>query len=123
MPHLSTGGFATITHPGNAPIGLPTGSFSNPTAYVGRVDYVYRMSTTEVTNAQWVMFLNAYRFTVWFDCRETLIGIFDMNEDTVLDYEDLVAWLLANADINFDGDINAIDFEDLLEAVEYFDGL
>ena len=49
--------FATITHPGNASIGL---NYFGTTYQVGRVDYAYRMATTEVTNAQWVQFLNVY---------------------------------------------------------------
>lgn len=49
--------FATITHSGNAP--TTVSNFQIPQS-VGRVDYAYRMATTEVTNAQWVTFLNTY---------------------------------------------------------------
>lgn len=49
--------FAAISHPGNAAASV--NHFGQP-INVGRVDYAYRMATTEVTNAQWVNFLNVY---------------------------------------------------------------
>ena len=55
--------FATITHPGNR---LPTlaeyGTLipPPPSEQFGRVDYVYRIATTEVTNRQWFEFVQAY---------------------------------------------------------------
>lgn len=50
--------FATITHPGNAPRTI-TNPLRPPTS-AGRVDYAYRIATTEVTRAQWVEFVRAY---------------------------------------------------------------
>jgi Sulfatase-modifying factor enzyme 1 len=57
--------WATITKPGNrnanaaeAPGFHPP--ISNPAVTVGRVDYVYRMATTEVTVGNWLEFVKAY---------------------------------------------------------------
>ena len=53
--------FATITHPGNR---LPTlaeyGANVLPRVEFGRVDYTYRIATTEVTGRQWHEFVQAY---------------------------------------------------------------
>lgn len=51
--------WATVTHPGNAPytLNLPF----NQTRQIGQVNYEYRISKTEVTTADWVEFVNAYK--------------------------------------------------------------
>lgn len=43
-----------------------------------------------------------YQFAIVFDCRGGLLEVFDMNEDGILNYADIYAWLLENED--FDGD-------------------
>ncbi|MFM9957812.1 MAG: SUMF1/EgtB/PvdO family nonheme iron enzyme [Phycisphaerales bacterium] len=49
--------WATITHPGNAPYSVPP-NIGQPRT-VGRVDYVYRISKTEMSAADWAPFANA----------------------------------------------------------------
>lgn len=49
--------WATITHPGNAPYNSPP-DIGQPRT-VGRVDYVYRISKTEMSAADWAPFANA----------------------------------------------------------------
>lgn len=51
--------WATITHAGNRAT-IPSEVPFNPTAQIGRVDYEYRMATTEVTVGQWFEFVQAY---------------------------------------------------------------
>ncbi len=48
--------WAVIGNPGNAPDPL---NITQVAPMIGRVDYVYRIATTEVTNAQYAAFLNA----------------------------------------------------------------
>jgi hypothetical protein len=51
-------GWSTIGNPGNR----GANADEAPTSVgLGRVDYTYRLSQTETTNAQWIEFLNAYR--------------------------------------------------------------
>lgn len=53
--------WSTVGSPGNAPTNVPTGSVVPPfSVEVGRVDYSYRMMTTEVTVGQWYDFVRAY---------------------------------------------------------------
>ena len=53
--------FATVTHPGNrVPNQQEVGGIGYPLFPIGRVDYSYRIATTEVTGSQWQEFLNAY---------------------------------------------------------------
>lgn len=51
--------WATIGDAGNRPT-LPAETPVHPTAYIGSVDYEFRMSTTEVTVGQWLEFVRAY---------------------------------------------------------------
>jgi formylglycine-generating enzyme required for sulfatase activity len=51
-------GWSTIGNPGNR--GANADEAPNAVG-LGRVDYTYRLSQTETTNAQWIEFLNAYR--------------------------------------------------------------
>ncbi|MFM9956469.1 MAG: SUMF1/EgtB/PvdO family nonheme iron enzyme [Phycisphaerales bacterium] len=51
--------WATITHPGNEPFTFQP-VFSPPRS-IGRVDYEYRISKTEVTTAEWFEFVQAYK--------------------------------------------------------------
>ncbi|XVJ59737.1 MAG: formylglycine-generating enzyme family protein [Tepidisphaera sp.] len=51
-------GWATIGNPGNRTANEQEAPFWPG---LGRVDYEYRLSQTETTNAQWLEFLNAYR--------------------------------------------------------------
>ncbi|MDX2115764.1 MAG: SUMF1/EgtB/PvdO family nonheme iron enzyme, partial [Planctomycetota bacterium] len=46
--------WATVTHPGNQPYMHPDGF------PIGRVDYEYQIGRTEITNAEWAEFANAY---------------------------------------------------------------
>lgn len=52
--------WATITHPGNEPYPTPPPPFSQYPYPPGRVDYVYQISRTEVTGAEWLEFVQAY---------------------------------------------------------------
>ncbi len=52
--------WATITHAGNAPWVGPIHPTGNITLNLGRVDYEYRISRTEVTGAEWFEFVQAY---------------------------------------------------------------
>lgn len=57
--------WATITHPGNRPASAEEAPqfyppHSEPAFIRGRVDYVYRIATTEVTVGQWLEFVQAY---------------------------------------------------------------
>ncbi len=49
--------WATITHPGNAPYVFDTYGYVQS---IGRVDYEFQISRTEVTVAEWFEFVNAY---------------------------------------------------------------
>ncbi|MBM4109547.1 MAG: formylglycine-generating enzyme family protein [Phycisphaerae bacterium] len=51
--------FVTVGAPGNRAT-IPEEVFQTPWLRVGAVPYEYRIMRTEVTNAQWVRFLNAY---------------------------------------------------------------
>ncbi len=51
--------FAKIGHPGNRDT-IPSEVPLRPWLEVGRVDYVYRISTTEVNATQWLEFVEAY---------------------------------------------------------------
>ncbi len=52
--------WATITHPGNEPYWLPPQFPGEPPRPIGRVDYEYQISKTEVTAAEWFEFVDAY---------------------------------------------------------------
>jgi hypothetical protein len=49
--------WATVTHAGNAPYAI---TYPGNERIVGRVDYEYRISKTEVTSREWLEFLVAY---------------------------------------------------------------
>lgn len=55
--------FATVTHPGNRPANASERRFPQSTTVLkpdlGRVDYAYRISTTEVSASQWLPFFFA----------------------------------------------------------------
>lgn len=60
--------WATITHPGNRHVNAQEGPnfhppYSGPNLRIGRVDYIYRIATTEVTTGQYLEFVNARRIT------------------------------------------------------------
>lgn len=57
--------WATITHPGNRHVNADEGPnfhppYSGPNLRIGRVDYIYRIATAEVTTGQYLEFVNAY---------------------------------------------------------------
>lgn len=64
-----------------------------------------------------------YQCTVYFDCRTGLEDLFDLNEDGVVNYLDLLNWLIQNQDLNYDGGIDVIDFEVLYAAILYYENL
>lgn len=53
--------FVTVGAPGNAPIVLPQLSGIGPLTPIGAVDRAFRVTRNEVTRAQWLGFIDAYR--------------------------------------------------------------
>lgn len=64
-----------------------------------------------------------YQVSFYFDCSEGLVELFDLNEDGVVDYADLLQWLIVQQDLNYDGAANDVDFQVLYAAIQYYNSL
>lgn len=64
-----------------------------------------------------------YRISTIFDCRGGFVDLFDLNEDGTVSYSDLLQWLQEQQDLNYDGNMDTIDFALLWQAIEYYNSL
>ncbi len=58
----------------------------------------------------------AYTFAIFFDCRGGLVDVFDMDEDGILSYADIYAWMADQQDFNGDG-ADQNDLATLIQAI------
>lgn len=64
-----------------------------------------------------------YQFILDYDCAAGLVELFDLDEDGVVSYADLVAWLIIHEDLNLDGEADDLDFALLYAAITYYNSL
>ncbi len=64
-----------------------------------------------------------YQFILDYDCAGGLVEMFDLNEDGVVSYADLVQWLVIHQDLNLDGESDDLDFLLLYAAIQYYNSL
>lgn len=64
-----------------------------------------------------------YTFALLFDCRGGFEDLFDLDENGVVDYTDLLQWLMEQQDLNYDGASDDVDFQVLYAAIQYYNSL